>query len=476
MKTLKIAALLLALHVAMPSARADVDLIAIGSINGAYEDLATDSAAPLENGVAGNRLGGLGSGLAYAGGNTFLALPDRGPNAAAYDAAVDNTTSYIPRFQTLNLSLAPSETGAPLPFVLTPMLRDTTLLFSRKRLAYAPGGAPALNAEARRFYFSGRSDNFDPRRSSLDSGNGRLDPEGIRVAPDGVSVFISDEYGPYVYQFDRLSGQRLRAFRLPENFGVAKPGATGDSEISGNASGRVANKGMEGLAISPDGSTLYGIMQSPLLQDGGTSSPYVRIARIDLHSGTVRQYAYALTNTGTAAKPKYGSVSEILAVNGHEFLVDERDGKGLGDDSSAAFKRIYHIDLEGAAEVGALSGAANLAGKAVGKTLFLDLVAAFQSAGIAGPDIPAKIEGMAFGPSIQHGGRARHTLFIATDNDFLSAVTDASHPQGAENPNKFYVFAFDHQDLPNLVLPRMAPVGPCAGAEHGRESRADGDR
>ena len=62
-------------------ARAAVDLIAAGSISGTYEDFATETAAPLENGIPGNRLGGMGSGLAYAGGNTFLALPDRGPNA-----------------------------------------------------------------------------------------------------------------------------------------------------------------------------------------------------------------------------------------------------------------------------------------------------------------------------------------------------------------------------------------------------------
>jgi hypothetical protein len=58
-------------------------LLAIGTISGAFGDLASRTAGPPENGVAGNLLGGMGSGLAYAGGNTFIALPDRGPNAAA---------------------------------------------------------------------------------------------------------------------------------------------------------------------------------------------------------------------------------------------------------------------------------------------------------------------------------------------------------------------------------------------------------
>src|SRR5262249_48084634 len=83
------------------------DLIALATVSGTYEDFAVETAGPLENGIPGNRLGGLGSGLAYAGDNTFLALPDRGPNATPYNLLVDSTTSYISRFHTFNLSLAP---------------------------------------------------------------------------------------------------------------------------------------------------------------------------------------------------------------------------------------------------------------------------------------------------------------------------------------------------------------------------------
>jgi len=58
-------------------AYADPTLIAIGTVSGLYEDFAEQTAGTLENGFPGNRLGGIGSGLAYAGGNTFLAVPDR---------------------------------------------------------------------------------------------------------------------------------------------------------------------------------------------------------------------------------------------------------------------------------------------------------------------------------------------------------------------------------------------------------------
>lgn len=433
------------------AAHADVELIAIGTISGAYEDLAHHTSAALESGARGNRLGGLGSGLAYAGDSTFIALPDRGPNATPYNSSLDDTTSYIERFHTFDLSLAPSEAGAELPFTLTPTLRSTTPLWNRTALVYAADGAPALNAAHRRYYFSGRSDNFDPNRSSTYAADGRLDSEGVRVSRDGRSVFITDEYGPYVYQFDRDSGARLRAYKLPDKFAVKNLSAVGNDEISGNTAGRVANKGMEGLAITPDGRTLVGIMQSPLLQDGGTDGATTRIVTIDVASGATREYAYPLTNIGTASKPKYPTVSEIVAVNDHQFLIDERDGKGLGDNSAAAYKKLWLIDLANAAEVSAIAGAAELAPKAVGKTLFLDLVTAFQGAGFAATDIPAKLEGLTFGQDIVMDGKTRRTLYVANDNDFLSTIVDGNHPAGIDNPNRWFVFAFDDADLPNFA-------------------------
>ncbi len=433
---------LLAAVIATP-ALAAVDLIAIGSIPGTYQDLAHETAAPLESGIAGNRLGGIGSGLAYAGGTTFLALPDRGPNAVDYGAgAIDNTTSYIPRFHTFDLSLAanpnyPDEAGS-LPYVLTPTLRQTTLLFSRTRLAYAAGGEPALN-ERGTYYFSGRSDNFDAAKPSTNPNNARLDPEGIRVSRDGRSVYISDEYGPYLYEFSRATGERLRSIKLPANFAAAKLSASGAVEISGNTSGRVANKGMEGLAITPDGRTLVGFEQSPLIQDGGDGGRANRIVTVDLMTGATRQYVY---DNRLADKNKNYNSSEILAVNNHQFLVLERDGKGRGDGSAAVIKRLYLIDLAKATDVSNLSGEANLLPYAVPKTLFLDIKAALTDHGLAATDVPAKLEGAAFGPDITIDGQVRHTLYIANDNDYDAA---------SSNPNQFFVFTFGDDDLPGYV-------------------------
>ncbi len=425
---------LLSAALATTAAQAAPTLIAIGTLTGTAD--LSGLTGNLENGVAGNILGGMGSGLTWAGGNTFLATPDRGPNATVYNALVDNTTSYISRFQTLTLNLTATANGN-LPYTLAPTLTGTTLLSSPTALTYGtgaglnvPNGTPAQNTAGVN-YFTGRSDNFDANKSSTNPNNGRLDPEAIRVSRDGKSVFISDEYGPYVYQFDRATGQRIKSFALPANLAVPKLNAVGDLEISGNTIGRVANKGMEGLAITPDGTMLIGIMQAPLAQD---KNKMVRIVTIDIATGVTREYAYQLT-TGSG-------VSEILAINNHEFLVDERDGKGLGDGSAAVVKQLFRIDLAGATEVSNLTGSAAdqaaLKTAAVKKTMVLDVAALLNANGFAFTNIPSKIEGLAFGEDIVINGITQHTLYVANDNDFVPGVA---------GENKFFVFAVSDADL-----------------------------
>jgi len=412
-------ALVVALCGLQPALAAPV-LLATGTLNGSSGDLSSATAGALENGTAGNLLGGIGSGLAWAGGTTFIATPDRGPNATNWNAALDNTTSYLSRFQTLQLGLVKNGTG----WTLTPTLSATTLMYSPTPLAYAAGAAPALN-DASHYYFSGRSDNFDPSQPSTNPNNARLDPEGVRVSKDGKSIFVSDEYGPYVYQIDRATGQRIRSYALPANLAVTHLSAQGDAEISGNTVGRVANKGMEGLSITPDGKTLVGIMQAPLEQDAAKN---LRIVTIDIASGTTHEYAYKLT-TGSG-------VSEIVALNDHQFLVDERDGKGLGDGSKAAVKQVFKIDLNGAQDVTKLSG--DLSAKAVAKSLVLDVVAVLGANGIAPAQVPAKIEGLAFGADVVDNGVLMHTLYVSNDNDFVRA---------SAGDNQFYVFGISDADL-----------------------------
>jgi hypothetical protein len=427
---------------AVSVSQAQINLLAVGTLDdsraGSFADL-SGLTYKLENGVPANLLGGFGSGLAYASGNAFLAVPDRGPNALSYDSAIDDTVSYINRFHTINMDLEPNTSGSGLPFTLTPKLRATTLLWSLTPLVYGTGnglgvgtGVPPVNNFLFHF-FTGRSDNFDASHDSGDSKNARLDSEGIRVSNDGLTVFISDEYGPYVYAFNRLTGLRMRTYQLPSSFYVTNLSPVGSTEISGNTAGRTANKGMEGLAITPDGRTLVGIMQAALIQDAGAgATKLLRLVTIDIRSGKTSQYAYSLTSGS--------GVSELVALNNHEFLVDERDGKGRGDGSNAKVKQLFKIDLAGATDVSSMDGP-TAASHAVNKTLFLDLVALLTSNGITAAEIPSKIEGVAFGPDVKQGSTTLHTLWIANDSDFLSTVADPSGNQ-IPNPNQFFVVGF----------------------------------
>ncbi len=452
--------LLLASVFAAPAAHASVVLLASGTLTGSSAGANADLSGltgTLENGVAANFLGGLGSGIAYAGGNTFVAVPDRGPNAVPFNSNIDDTVSYINRFQTLSMTLTPNAPGSALPYSLTPTLTGTTLLYSPTPLNYGtgagmgttitgaplPNGAPAQNTTGK-YYFTGRSDNF----GSGNSGNpadARFDPESVRVSPDGKSVFISDEYGPYVRQFDRSTGALIKTYTLPGNLDVTKLSAQGNTEIADNSVGRIANKGMEGLALTPDGKTLVGIMQAPLEQDAGNpaTANMLRIVTVDVATGVTHEYGYNLTSGS--------GVSDIVAINDHEFLVDERDGKGLGDGSKAKVKQGFVIDLSNATDITGLTGTAAEA-DVVGKTEFIDVAKLLETEdGLSASQVPSKIEGYAFGQDIEVNGTLEHTLYVANDNDFLPAES---------GENEFYVFGFSDSDLPGFEQEQFVSAVP----------------
>jgi len=323
----------------------------------------------------------------------YVATPDRGPN--------NGLDSYTDRYYLVELTLSGGTVSASLRGGAT-LKRDAGATFTGLSSAFDATGSP----------------------NSL-----RLDPEGVRVSPSGT-FFVSDEYGPYLYEFG-ADGTRLRALSVPSKFLIASPNADGTIELTGNTSGRQSNRGMEGLAITPDGTRLFGAMQNALLQDGALSGTTRvgtnnRILEYDLATNVTHEYLYQLTNRS------YG-VNEIVAINDHQFLTIERDGNG---GTAAAFKELYFVDVSNATDI---SGIANLPSTGtpagvvpVTKQPFLNLLD--STYGLAGASFPEKIEGLAFGPDLPDG---RHVLVVTNDNDFLSA-----------NPNNFYVFTIDPVALP----------------------------
>jgi hypothetical protein len=385
---LRSAAGLLALMVPLSAARAEVTLIGVGTIPGSATDKSglsgTLTNAQSET-IAADQFGSFGSGLTYTGvGNRYYATNDRGFG--------DGATRSLDRLHVLEITVDPATK------TVTPRLVETRMLTDE----------------------SGR--NFVGLASAYDQ---RFDPEGIRVGRDGT-LYLSDEYGPYVWQFTP-EGKRIRTLTVPDKFQIAHPDPDEDREIAANTSGRVTNKGMEGLAITPDGRALFGIMQSPLIQDGGRKGVNDRILKIDLATGATREYVYPLEN------PKTG-VSEILAIDDHRFLVLERDGQA----GKSRFCKVFAIDVSGASDISAIGTTAKnglpLTGTPAGvtpvaKRLYLDLLD--PKFGLASDDFPAKIEGLTWGPDLPDG---RRLLLIISDNDLMT-----------KSPTWIYAFAVDRE-------------------------------
>ena len=416
------AALVLASVVSIKAADSGVTLIGMGLVAGTDLD---------KSGFAGQRicqfddpancidqatLGGFGSAIAYTGFNdVFLAVPDRGP----FDGRTD--VPYLDRFHFLQLTV---DRNAAFPNIRTVLL-DT-------RLMKATGNRNLVG-------------------SSADFQN-RFDPEGVAVGPNGT-FFVSDEYGPFINEFNR-QGHLVRRIALPAKFLIENP--SGDVDAAGNSlelypalntSGRQANRGMEGLAITPDGRYLVGMMQNALIQDNGLNAAVppgrvgvnTRLIKIDLRSGATNEFVYAVDGISQGR-----GVNDLLALNDHQFLAIERDNRSLVPTPPNAaqvpnVKRIYKIDITGATDVSnveQLPASATQLGPLgitpVTKSLFIDLLdpAYRVSSSQTIKDVIAeKIEGLAWGPDLPDG---RHVLFVISDNDLYPG-----------RPTQVFAFAVD---------------------------------
>jgi hypothetical protein len=174
----------------------------------------------------------------------------------------------------------------------------------------------------------------NPIKTDIDG----LDPEGLVALKDG-SFWVSDEYGPHLVHYDANGVEiaRINAFATDERNNVLINGKR--LLLPAEFTKRRANRGMEALTITPDQSTLVGIMESSMdnLDKSGRLSSLVRIITINLISGQIAQYLYRLDNAKHVA-------SGIVAINDHEFYLIEHDRKFPLQDK-ATKKLIYKIDL-----------------------------------------------------------------------------------------------------------------------------------
>jgi hypothetical protein len=300
-----------------------------------------------------------------------------------------------------------------------------------------------------------------------------FDPEGLVIDPRTDHFLVSDEYGPSVYEFDRR-GRLIFIFETPANLVPKRNGTTNYvalrddcSSAVANCFGRQDNRGFEGLAITPDGKKLYAVLQDPLIEEpgprDGRNGRNVRIVVFDndtkspTFGKSVAQYAYTLElqsrirariaavpgSTSSATDPRQGrniGLSAIVALNRREFLVLERDNRGIGVDNPGGngidpatgkifalgvvgSKRVYKITLDNPTDV---SGIANLnptpdgalpAGvvpvtKSSEDVPFIDLAANTM---LPKNNQAEKWEGITIGPRLKRGG---HAIVTGNDNDY----------------------------------------------------------
>lgn len=371
---------------------AEIELVGKASIPGSARDK-SGLRNTLKHGIPHDLLGSHGSAIAYTGkGTRYILVDDRGPG--------DGAGHWFCRFHTFEIVVDPQAR------TVKPVLLSTTLLRDEK-------GRNLV----------GLASEFDQTNSP---GGRRFDPEGSRLSRTGT-LFVSDEYGPFICEFG-LDGRRLKVFTVPPKFLINKPGATPELEQRPhNSSGRYPNKGFEGLAISPEGDKLYAILQGPLIQDhGGAKGRNLRILEMPVQSGTPRELLYPLDAASHG-------VNEILAVHDTQFLTIERDSQAGNE---ARFKKLVLIDIRDASDISAVDSLPEKAIpkgiRAVSKKVFLDLLD--PAFGLAGPQFPAKIEGLAFGPPLPDG---RILLLVTSDNDCKS-----------DQPTWIWAFAIDRNALP----------------------------
>ncbi|MEZ5299686.1 MAG: esterase-like activity of phytase family protein [Verrucomicrobiales bacterium] len=272
------------------------------------------------------RNGGYGSGMARSprDPSIYYFMTDRGPN---FDGPSSGEKIFpVPDFAPL-IGVFREEGGE---FV---KVRDIVL---RNQVGFPLTGLP--NPEG----FGGTGETpLNPEGFELALDPTGIDPEGLVAMPDGT-FWVSDEYGPHIIHFaaDGRTIERINPFGL----------GIGGRRLPNVYANRRANRGMEGLAVTPDGQWLVGIMQSAMLnppEDRAAvqaNSAITRIVFFNIRTSEVREYAYVQERAGR-------SNSEIRALSNTEFVVLERDGNFPNGSGGGAVKRFYKIDIAGATDV-----------------------------------------------------------------------------------------------------------------------------
>ena len=293
------------------------------------------------------RGGGYGSDAAAHPTNAkqFYALTDRGPNADFDGIAGKGKQFLVPNY-TPSIGLFELQAGGKIIKVKEIILKDSNgnpisglpnpkAFGGTNEVPYDVHGKPmTVNPQLP----------FDAVSNPIKTDINGLDPEGLAALQDG-SFWVSDEYGPHLVHYDGngVEIERINAFANDERNNVMVEGKP--ILLPTEFTKRRANRGMEALTITPDQTTLVGIIESSMdnPDKSGRLSSLVRMVTINLVSGQIAQYLYRLDNAAHVT-------SGIVALNDHEFYLIEHDRKFPLQDKSAQ-KLIYKIDIAHATDI-----------------------------------------------------------------------------------------------------------------------------
>ena len=293
------------------------------------------------------RNGGFGSDAAAhpTNPNQFYVLTDRGPNAdfngCAGAGKLFLTPNYTPRIGLFEL-----QANSQIIKIKDILLKDThghpiTGLPNPKSL----GGTNEIpyDVDGQLMVMNPQMP-FDETSNPIRTDINGLDPEGLAALNDG-SFWISDEYGPHLvhYDADGIELARINPFANDERNNLVIDGK--QLLLPAEFANRRANRGMESLTITPDQTTLVGVIESSLDNPDkvGRDADVTRIITINVVTGHIAQYLYRLD---TAKHVNSG----IVAINDHEFYIIEHDRKMPLQEVNAQ-KHIYKIDITQATNI-----------------------------------------------------------------------------------------------------------------------------
>jgi len=390
-----------------PSARPAVSAAMVST------DVRLENAPELPNGF---KLGGF-SGLVApdSSGMVFYTTTDRGPNG---EIKVDGKKelafplpTYTPRIVKLKLEggkLQVTDTiTLKLPDGYTDPVTKTRELTGLP--SFEGGGEAAYSPDGRQAY------GIDPYG---------VDTEGLAYDARDGSFWLAEEYGPSILHVAADGTLLMRI--TPKGLGLSLPGVSVRELLPEAFRTRKANRGFEGISISPDGARLFVMLQSPLLnpdKKSGEASRHIRIAVFDTTDGDnpklagVYLYQSQKASDVGAIDQDEIKIGDIAALSRTRILVGERDSQEGG-----GHKKVYLVDLANATDV---SDREKLDGKTleqaseadlkkstieyVKKTMVVDLAKLGFN--------PDKFEGLALIDAT--------TLAVVNDNDFGVSAIDS---------------------------------------------------